>query len=76
MIGIIRVIYCKNNKLLMPLYLEGNLGEEKASFEQFCKSTDWLHLEVTAEMTDTVRLGKQIVSRAERRARSCSSALC
>lgn len=68
---IVRII-----NFLLLLYLEGNLGEEKASVEQFCKSTDWLHLEVTAEMTDTISLGKQIGSRAESKARICSSEPC
>lgn len=71
MIGIVWVVRIIN----FLLYLEGNLREEKASFEQFCKSADWLHLEVTAEMIDTISLGKHSVRRAESQVRTCSAVL-
>lgn len=58
MIGIIRVIYFKN-KLLIAAVFEGE-SRRSRSFEQCCKGAAWLHLEVTAQMTDTASLGKQL----------------
>lgn len=55
MIGIVGVIYCKN-RLLIALVFEGK-SRRSGSFEQFCKGTAWLHLEVTAEMTDRASSG-------------------
>lgn len=52
------MIYCKN-KLLLAVVFEGK-SRRRGSFEQFCKGTAWLHLEVTAEMTDTASLGKRL----------------
>lgn len=70
MIGITRVVHCKN-RLLIAVVLDGE-SRRSGSFEQLCKGAAWLHLEVAAEMTDTARTG----SKAERRAGVCSSALC
>lgn len=58
MLGIIRVIYSKN-KLLIAGVFEGK-SRRSGSCEQLCKGAAWLHLEVTAEMTDTARLGKRL----------------
>lgn len=58
MLGIIRVIHCKN-KLLIAAVFEGK-SRRSGSCEQLCKGAAWLHLEVTAEMTDTARLGKRL----------------